>query len=100
MRPFVGSLVVGRPEDNAEGYKDSSPVNRAGSIKAKLMMAHGTGDDNVHFANTSEMLNELIASGRCATALMIFPGRGHPIGDHAATVLLFERIAQFVSDNL
>ncbi len=66
----------------------------------KLMMAHGTGDDNVHFANTSEMLNELIASGRYATELMIFPGRGHPIGDREATVLLFEHIAQFVSDNL
>jgi dipeptidyl-peptidase 4 len=91
---------MGRPQDNSEGYKDSSPVNQAGSIKAKLMIAHGTGDDNVHFANTSEMLNELIASGRYATALMIFPGRGHPIGDHAATVLLFEHIAQFVSDNL
>jgi dipeptidyl-peptidase-4 len=91
---------MGRPQDNAEGYKDSSPVNQAGSIKAKLMMAHGTGDDNVHFANTSEMLNELIASGRYATELMIFPGRGHPIGDREATMLLFEHIAQFVSDNL
>jgi|HubBroStandDraft_1064217.scaffolds.fasta_scaffold02883_7 dipeptidyl-peptidase-4 len=91
---------MGRPQDNSEGYGHSSPVNQAVNLKAKLMMAHGTGDDNVHFANTSEMLNELIASGRYATELMIFPGRGHPIGDHAATVLLFERIAQFVSDNL
>jgi dipeptidyl-peptidase 4 len=91
---------MGRPQDNIEGYKDSSPVNQAGSIKGKLMMAHGTGDDNVHFANTSEMLNELIASGRYATELMIFPGRGHPIGDHEATVLLFEHITQFVCDNL
>lgn len=91
---------MGRPQDNADGYRDSSPVNEAGSLKAKLMIAHGTGDDNVHFANTSEMLNELIDSGRYATELMIFPGRGHPIGDHAATVLLFKHIAQFISDNL
>lgn len=91
---------MGRPQDNADGYRDSSPINEAGSLKAKLMIAHGTGDDNVHFANTSEMLNELIDSGRYATELMIFPGRGHPIGDRAATVLLFKHIAQFISDNL
>jgi dipeptidyl-peptidase 4 len=91
---------MGRPQDNPDGYKESSPVNQAASIKAKLMIAHGTGDDNVHFANTSEMLNELIDSGRYVTDLMIFPGRGHPIGDHAATVLLFKHISQFVADNL
>jgi len=91
---------MGRPQDNPEGYRDSSPVNQAGALKAKLMMAHGTGDDNVHFANTSEMLNQLIDSGRYATELMIFPGRGHPIGDHAATALLFQHITQFIADNL
>lgn len=91
---------MGLPQENPEGYRDSSPVNQADHLTAKLMMAHGTGDDNVHFANTSEMLNELIDSERYATELMIFPGRGHPIGDHAATVLLFKHIAQFISDNL
>ena len=91
---------MGLPQENPEGYRDSSPVNQADHLTAKLMMAHGTGDDNVHFENTSEMLNELIDSERYATELMIFPGRGHPIGDHAATVLLFKHIAQFISDHL
>jgi len=91
---------MGRPQDNSDGYRDSSPVNQAGRLKAKLMMAHGTGDDNVHFANTSEMLNEFIDSGRYATELMIFPGRGHSIGDHAATIVLFRHIAEFIADNL
>ena len=51
---------MGRPQDNAEGYKDSSPVNQAENIKGKLMFVHGTGDDNVHFANSVELLNALI----------------------------------------
>ncbi len=91
---------MGRPQDNAEGYRNSSPVNQAGSMKGSLMMAHGTGDDNVHFANTSEMLNELINSGRYPAELMVFPGRGHPIGDPAARIQLFNRITQFLLDNL
>jgi dipeptidyl-peptidase 4 len=91
---------MGRPQDNPEGYRDSSPVNEAGKLSGKLMMAHGTGDDNVHFANTSEMINELIDVNRYPARLMVFPGRGHPISDHNARVQLFERITQFLLDNL
>jgi dipeptidyl-peptidase 4 len=91
---------MGLPQDNPEGYKDSSPVNQASELSGKLMMAHGTGDDNVHFANTAEMINELIDDERYPAALMVFPGRGHPISDHNARVQLFERITQFFSDHL
>ncbi|HLV96497.1 MAG TPA: S9 family peptidase [Candidatus Acidoferrales bacterium] len=91
---------MGRPQDNAEGYRDSSPVNQAGNLSGKLMMVHGTGDDNVHFANTSEMINELIDANRYPANLMVFPGRGHPISDHHARIQLFERITQFLADNL
>ena len=44
---------MGRPQDNPEGYMDFSPVHQVGQLRAKLMIAHGTGDDNVHFANTT-----------------------------------------------
>jgi dipeptidyl-peptidase-4 len=91
---------MGRPQDNAEGYKNSSPVNQASNLKGKLMIAHGTGDDNVHFANTSEVLNELIEGNRYPAKLMIFPGRGHPIGDPPARIQLFEGITEFIVNNL
>jgi dipeptidyl-peptidase-4 len=64
------------------------------------MLAHGTGDDNVHFANTSEVLNELILGSHYPAKLMIFPGRGHPIADPPASIQLFEGITQFFLDNL
>ena len=91
---------MGRPQDNPEGYRESSPVNAAASLSGKLMMVHGTGDDNVHFANTSEMINKLIDANRYPANLMVFPGRGHPISDHNARVQLFERITRFLVDNL
>ena len=91
---------MGRPQDNTDGYKNSSPVNQAEELKGKLMLAHGTGDDNVHFANSSEVINQLIENGRYPSDLMIFPGRGHPIVDPPARIQLFEGIVEFLEKNL
>jgi dipeptidyl-peptidase 4 len=91
---------MGLPQENPEGYRDSSPVNQARNLSGKLMMAQGTGDDNVHFSNTSEMINELIEAQSYPAKLMVFPGRGHPISDHSARVQLFEGITKFLEANL
>ncbi len=91
---------MGRPQDDPDAYKNSSPVNQIANVKGKLMLAHGTGDDNVHFANTSKVLNAFIDNGSYPTDVMIFPGRGHSIGDYPAHVELFERITEFLLNNL
>jgi dipeptidyl-peptidase-4 len=91
---------MGRPQDNPEGYKQASPGYDSAKLRGALMVAHGTGDDNVHFANTSEVLNQMIDNGRYPALLMIFPGRGHPIGDAAARIQLFERMTEFFLKNL
>ena len=91
---------MGRPQDNAEGYKDSSPVNQAENLKGKLMLVHGTGDDNVHFANSVELLNALIDAGRYPDELMVFPGRGHGISDAAARMLEIQKTVDFILGNL
>jgi hypothetical protein len=44
-------------------------------------------------------LNHFIESEKYPE-LMIFPGRGHPIGDRPARIDLFNKIAQFFVDNL
>ena len=90
---------MGLPKENVEGYRDSSPANFTQNLKGRLMVAHGTGDDNVHFANTALILNKFIEADEYPE-LMIFPGRGHPIGDRAAQVDLFNRIEQFLLNNL
>jgi dipeptidyl-peptidase 4 len=65
-----------------------------------LLIAHATGDDNVHFANTSEVINQLIQSGKYPTNLMIFPGRGHGMTDTPARIRLFQGITDFFLNNL
>ena len=90
---------MGLPQDNPEGYKQSSPVTHVGKLKGKLLIAAGTDDDNVHFANTVEFSEQLIKAGRYAE-ILIYPGRGHGISDSPARIHLFSRVTQFFLDNL
>jgi dipeptidyl-peptidase-4 len=91
---------MGRPQDNPDGYKNSSPVNQTSNIKGKLLLVHGTGDDNVHFANSVELLNALIDGLHYPDQVMVFPGRGHGISDRAARVLSIQRTLEFILANL
>jgi dipeptidyl-peptidase-4 len=84
---------------NEESYQESSPIEKAGQLKGKLLIAHGTGDDNVHFANTLAVVDKLIAHGK-AVEVMPFPGRGHGVSDPPARILLMERATRFFEENL
>jgi dipeptidyl-peptidase 4 len=90
---------LGLPQKNEQGYEASSPIKYASKLKGKLLIAHGTGDDNVHFANTLDVLNDLIAAGK-SVEVMPFPGRGHGVGDPPARRVLMKRVTQFFLDNL
>ncbi len=90
---------LGLPQKNEKGYRDSSPVKYAAQLKGKLLIAHGTGDDNVHFANTLTVINELIEAGKYVEVLA-FPGRGHGVSDPPARRILMQRVTQFFLDNL
>ena len=90
---------MGLPDQNAEGYRVSSPVAHADGLQGKLLLAHATGDDNVHFANTLELQEALVHAGRYAE-FAIYAGRGHGISDPAAQVQLWTRVTRFFLDNL
>jgi dipeptidyl-peptidase-4 len=90
---------LGLPQKNEKGYQDSSPVKYAGQLKGKLLIAHGTGDDNVHYANTLAVINDLIEAGKYVE-VMAFPGRGHGVSDPPARRVLWQRVTQFFLDNL
>lgn len=91
---YLGLLPV-----NNEYYQASSPIEKSKQLQGKLLIAHGTGDDNVHFANTLALLNELIEEGKYVEVIP-FPGRGHGASDLPAQRLLFERVTRFFLDNL
>ena len=47
------------PLDNPEGYHQSSVMTHAKNYKGKLMLTHGTMDDNVHMQNTMQLVDAL-----------------------------------------
>lgn len=57
-------IYNGLPQDNPEGYDQNSPIFFADRLKGKLLIAHGTADDNVHVQNTMEMTDRLTRAGK------------------------------------
>ncbi len=90
---------MGLPKDNEESYKKSSPVNFAADLKGSLLEVHGTSDDNVHFQNTVQMVNNFINSGK-QFQLMIYPRKTHGIAGKAARTHLFHLIEDHFEENL
>lgn len=77
---------MGLPAENAEGYKDGSPITFANGLKGKLLIIHGSGDDNVHFQGTQRLLNKLIELNK-QFSFMEYPNRRHGIsGEHLDTL--------------
>jgi dipeptidyl-peptidase-4 len=77
---------MGLPGENAQGYKDGSPINSAGGLQGKLLVIHGSGDDNVHFQGTQRLLNKLIELNK-QFSFMEYPNRRHGItGTHLDTL--------------
>src|ERR1700739_5069563 len=66
---------MGTPQDNSEGYRDSSPVNFAAELQGKLLIAHATGDDNVHFSNTVALAEQFVQAQKYAE-YQIYGGGG------------------------
>lgn len=82
-----------------QDYQQASPVRNAEKLKSKLLIAHGTGDDNVHYANTLRFIDDIIKSGQYVEVIT-FPGRGHGINDSVARRALMNRVTKFFLDNL
>lgn len=81
---------MGLPGDNAYGYREGSPITHAKNLKGKLMIMHGTGDDNVHYQNFEMLVNELIKHNKLFS-MMSYPMRDHGIYQGVNTTLQMRR---------
>lgn len=71
-------IYNGIPQDNPAGYDDNSPINYADRLSdnTRLLIIHGTADDNVHFQNSMEMCRALNAAGK-QYDMMVYPDQNH-----------------------
>jgi dipeptidyl-peptidase 4 len=82
---------MGQLKDDPKGYAESDVTGGAANLHGALMLAHGTGDDNVHFQNSMQMINALIKAGK-QFRLMIYPNKTHSISGSDARDHLFHMI--------
>jgi dipeptidyl-peptidase-4 len=87
------------PQDNPEGYRDTSAVRSAADLHGRLLIVHGTYDDNVHPQNTWAFIDQLIAHN-IQFDLMIYPWRKHGISDYPARVHLYTLMLDFWKKHL
>ncbi len=91
---------MGLPEQNVSGYHDGSPINFADGLTGKLLIVHGSGDDNVHFQGTELLVNRLIELGK-PFDFMDYPNRTHSISEGAGTSYhVFSLIARYLEQNV
>lgn len=91
---------MGLPDDNAEGYKNGSPITFAHQLGGNLLLVHGTADDNVHYQNCEALVNKLVEHDKPFT-MMVYPNRTHGIGEgRNTTVHLYSLLTRFLQENL
>ncbi len=91
---------MGLPSGNKEGYFNGSPINFAQNLKGKLMIIHGTGDDNVHYQSFEMLTNRLIKNKKVFSQ-MSYPMRGHGIFEgENTTIHLYMTMENFWLNNL
>jgi dipeptidyl-peptidase-4 len=91
---------MGLPDENAAGYRDGSAINFAEGLRGKLLIVHGTGDDNVHFQGTQKLVNRLIELGKVFD-FMEYPNRTHSISEGSGTSLhVYSLIARYFEEYL
>lgn len=90
---------MGLPQDNPLGYDNNSPINHVDKLKGKLLVVHGTGDDNVHLQNSIEMIEKLVQANK-QFDMMFYPDNNHGIYGGNTTMHLYTKLTNYIKDNL
>jgi len=75
---------MGLPQENRDDFVKNSPISRVQGLKGNLLYIHGSGDDNVHFSNAEQLINELVKYKK-QFQFMEYPNRTHSISEGAGT---------------
>lgn len=84
-----------RPQDNAAGYDENSPIKYADRLKGNYLLIHGTGDDNVHFQNCADMVTALEQANK-QFEMRIYPNKNHSIYGGNTRLNLYQLMTDFL----
>ena len=87
------------PAENPSGYDDNSPFNYPELLKGNYLLVHGSGDDNVHVQNTMRMVEALVQANK-PFEWVIYPDKNHGISGGNTRLHLFNKMTNFIKENL
>jgi dipeptidyl-peptidase 4 len=90
---------MGMPNDNPDGYRNSSPRFAAANLHGALFLMHGAIDDNVHVQNTMQLAYELQQAGK-PFSLMIYPKTRHGVTDPSLVRHMHGAMLDFTLEHL
>jgi len=82
------------PAENPKAYEAVSLVARAKDLHGRLLLVHGSYDDNVHPQNSLRFADALVEAD-ISFEMMVYPMRKHDIGDRAARRHLYRLMVDF-----
>lgn len=95
---MYGERYMDTPQDNPEGYAQTSLLSRAQDLKGRLQIIIGLNDPTVVPQHAYSFLKACIAAGT-QPDFYVYPGQGHNMMGHQS-VHLHERITRYFDDYL
>jgi dipeptidyl-peptidase-4 len=86
---------MGLPIWNIKGYENASLIHNTYKMEGKLLLIHGTADDNVHFQNSLAFIQELQKLQK-NFEIMIYSDKNHGISGTFTRYHLFKTIGDFI----
>ncbi|MGN0035738.1 MAG: S9 family peptidase [Bacteroidaceae bacterium] len=96
---IYGERFMRTPKENAEGYQAASAFTRADKLQGKLLLIHGTADDNVHIQNCVEYAEHLVQLNK-PFDMHVYTNRNHSIYGGNTRLHLYTKMAEFMKSNL
>ena len=87
------------PQLNDVGYAKSEIITKAAQLKGKLLLCHGTADDNVHIQHSMLFVENMVKAG-IDFEMQIYPNKNHSILGAETRLHLYRRFNKFLKDNL
>jgi dipeptidyl-peptidase-4 len=87
------------PKENKKGYDETSPIKRAKDLQGRLLLVHGTADDNVHFKQSMDYAEALVQAGK-QFEMQVYRDRDHGIYGGNTRMHLYTRMSEFLFNNL
>lgn len=87
------------PQENFEGYAATSPLRKAGDLQGRLLLIHGTADDNVHFMQTMEYAEALVQAGK-QFDMHVYKDRDHGIRGGNTRHHLYTKMSNYLFEHL